>query len=77
MKSAMHKARIVGKDEKETGSQRIILNYGHTIGHAIEAVSNFQVKHGQAVAMGMMEENKIAARLGLLPESEAARITEE
>jgi len=73
LKSAAHKAKIVGKDEKESG-QRIILNYGHTIGHAIEAVSNFKIKHGQAVAMGMIEENKIAVRLGLLPEAKAARI---
>lgn len=73
MRSAVHKAEIVGKDEKETG-RRIFLNYGHTIGHAIEAVSNFKIKHGQAVAMGMIEENKIAGRMGLLPESEAGRI---
>jgi len=73
LKNAVHKAGIVGKDEKESG-QRIILNYGHTIGHAIEAVSNFKIKHGQAVAMGMIEENKIAVRLGMLPEAEAGRI---
>jgi 3-dehydroquinate synthase len=71
--SALHKARIVGKDEKESG-QRIILNYGHTIGHAVEAVSDFQIKHGQAVAMGMIAENKIAERRGMLPEAEAGRI---
>jgi 3-dehydroquinate synthase len=69
------KAGIVTKDEKEIGL-RAILNHGHTIGHAIEAVSNFKIKHGQAVAMGMIQENKIAVRLGMLPESEAARIAE-
>jgi len=75
VKNAAYKAEIVGKDEKESG-QRIILNYGHTIGHAIEAVSNFKIKHGQAVAMGMIEENKIAGRLGMLRESDAERIEE-
>jgi 3-dehydroquinate synthase len=73
LKNAMHKAEIVAKDEKESG-QRIILNYGHTIGHAVEAVSNFKIKHGQAVAMGMIAENKIAVRLGMLSETEAGRI---
>jgi 3-dehydroquinate synthase len=73
VRNAAHKAEIVGKDEKESG-QRIILNYGHTIGHAIEAVSNFKIKHGQAVAMGMIEENRIACRIGLLHEEEAGRI---
>jgi 3-dehydroquinate synthase len=75
LKNAAHKAEIVAKDEKESG-QRIILNYGHTIGHAIEAVSNFKIKHGQAVAMGMIAENKIAVRIGLLREEEDDRIAE-
>jgi 3-dehydroquinate synthase len=73
VRNVINKARIVGKDEKETG-RRIILNYGHTVGHAIEAVSNFKTKHGQAIAIGMIKENKIASRIGLLPEGEAKRI---
>ena len=73
VKNAILKAEVVEKDEKETGP-RAILNYGHTIGHAIEAVSDFKIKHGQAVAIGMAAENKIAGRLGILDEDEAARI---
>jgi 3-dehydroquinate synthase len=52
----------------------MILNYGHTIGHAVEAASDFTLKHGQAVAIGMIEENKIAVRKNLLSDNEAARI---
>lgn len=73
LQNAVQKARVVGKDEKESG-RRIILNYGHTIGHAVEAVSNFTLKHGQAVAIGMVQENRLAFRKGLLSEKEAARI---
>src|SRR4030042_711431 len=58
VKNAILKAEVVEKDEKETGL-RTLLNYGHTIGHAIEAVSGFKIKHGQAVAMGMAGGNKI------------------
>jgi len=65
------KAEIVGKDEKEAGL-RAILNYGHTIGHAVEAVSGFQLKHGQAVAIGMIAAAKISSRMGMLDEREVA-----
>ena len=73
LESAKLKAKIVGKDEKEAG-RRIILNYGHTVGHALEVVSGFKLKHGAAVAIGMISENKLARRLGLLSGSEAGRI---
>ena len=75
MKNAEIKSGIVMKDEKESGL-RAILNHGHTIGHAVEAVSDFKLKHGQAVAIGMALENKIASRMGMLAEKEAARIEE-
>jgi 3-dehydroquinate synthase len=75
VKNAEIKAGIVMKDEKETGL-RAILNFGHTIGHAVEAVSDFKLKHGQAVAIGMVLENKIASRMGILAEKEAASIEE-
>ncbi len=74
LENAVQKAGVVGKDEKEAG-RRVILNYGHTIGHAVEAVSNFNLKHGQAVAIGMVKENEIARRIGLLSDTEAAGIT--
>ena len=46
------KARVVSSDFKESG-EREILNYGHTLGHAIESESNFSLKHGEAIAIGM------------------------
>jgi len=55
------KARLVGSDFKETG-EREILNYGHTLGHAIELVEKFQWRHGAAISVGMM----FVAQLGLL-----------
>jgi len=67
------KTEVVEKDEKEEGL-RSILNYGHTIGHAIEAVSNFRLKHGQAVAIGMMAAAKISSRMEILDEDEVARL---
>jgi 3-dehydroquinate synthase len=59
------KAEVVGKDEKETGL-RAVLNYGHTIGHAVEAVSGFKLKHGHAVAIGMVAAARIASRMNFL-----------
>lgn len=60
------KAHVVSKDERETG-MRMVLNYGHTVGHALEAAGNFKVfKHGEAVLLGMMAESFIARELGLI-----------
>jgi 3-dehydroquinate synthase len=67
------KAAVVEQDEKETGL-REILNCGHTVGHAVEVVSNFKLKHGQAVAIGMVAEAKISQRLGMLGAADAARL---
>jgi 3-dehydroquinate synthase len=67
------KARIVAKDERDTG-RRLLLNYGHTIGHALEAVSGFRLWHGQAVAIGMVAAARISRRLGVLPEDDLARL---
>ena len=73
LETARIKAEVVEKDEKETGL-RTLLNYGHTVGHAIEAVSNFELKHGQAVAIGMMAEAKIAGRMGILSENDIVKL---
>lgn len=54
------KAEIVSRDEKEKG-QRKILNYGHTVGHAIEKISKFSIQHGEAIGLGMSIINSIAA----------------
>jgi len=60
------KAEIVEKDEKEAGL-RAILNFGHTVGHAIEAITDYRVyRHGEAVALGMVVAATIAVRRGLL-----------
>jgi 3-dehydroquinate synthase len=57
------KARVVSEDERETGI-RAVLNYGHTVGHAIEAGENFQMLHGEAVALGMVAESQWAEMEG-------------
>jgi 3-dehydroquinate synthase len=67
------KARIVEKDERDTGL-RNILNFGHTIGHAIEAASDFRIRHGQAVAVGMVKASAISNRMGIFPSRDLARL---
>lgn len=67
------KADVVAQDEREAGL-RAILNYGHTIGHAIEKLSAFEVRHGEAVALGIVAENAIAEQRGLMAADDAARI---
>ncbi len=72
-RTAKIKAQVVARDERDTGL-RNILNYGHTIGHAVESVSAFQIKHGSAVAIGMVTAAKISAKLGLLDDQEVSRL---
>jgi shikimate kinase/3-dehydroquinate synthase len=62
---AATKARIVALDETERGP-REVLNYGHTVGHAIEAMMKGALVHGEAIAIGMAVEAQLARRLGLL-----------
>ena len=70
-RNARIKAGVVAADERE-GGLRAILNYGHTLGHAIEAASGYGFRHGESVLLGMAAAAEIAARLGLW-ESEGAR----
>jgi len=72
-RSAKIKAEIVEKDEKDLGL-RAILNYGHTVGHAIESASGFKVEHGTAVAIGMLAAAKISNRMGILNKNELLRL---
>lgn len=59
--SAQAKADVVSKDEKEAGLLRAILNYGHTIGHAVESLTGYSsVNHGEAVAIGMAAAGQLA-----------------
>jgi 3-dehydroquinate synthase len=60
------KASVVERDEKESG-EREVLNYGHTVGHAIEAAAGFRGHHGEAVSVGMDAEARMACSIGLLP----------
>lgn len=69
------KARIVSADERETRGIRTILNFGHTIGHAIETADQYRhYHHGEAVALGMKVVAKISQRLKLFSSSEASRL---
>jgi len=60
------KRDIVGKDERENGVRKL-LNYGHTIGHAIEQLSGYRIPHGYAVAAGMAIEAGMAVKMGICP----------
>ena len=63
-RSAKVKAKVVEEDECETKGKRVVLNYGHTFAHAIEAASNFQISHGEAVAVGMVLAAGLAKKIG-------------
>jgi 3-dehydroquinate synthase len=68
------KSEVVSKDEREAGL-RAILNYGHTIGHAIETITGYKkYLHGEAVAIGMYMEARLSHQLGLIEKKAVARI---
>ena len=68
------KAHVVSADERE-GGLRNLLNFGHSIGHAIEAVLTPDILHGECVAVGMVKEAELARYLGVLDPSAVARLT--
>ncbi|MBE9236349.1 3-dehydroquinate synthase [Anabaena aphanizomenioides LEGE 00250] len=71
--SCQAKADVVSQDEKESGL-RAILNYGHTIGHAVESLTNYRLlKHGEAVGIGMIAAGEIAVKLGLWQKADIER----
>jgi 3-dehydroquinate synthase len=72
-RSCKIKADIVEVDEKESDLRRI-LNFGHTLGHALEAASNYGLSHGQAVAVGMVGAAMISRKLDHLDEGSLARV---
>ena len=73
LRAAKVKVDIVNADEREAG-ERMLLNYGHTLGHAIEAAAGYGVLlHGEAVAIGMELEARIARRLGMVDDAMVAR----
>jgi 3-dehydroquinate synthase len=69
------KARVVAEDERETG-RRVLLNLGHTFGHALEAEVGFgdALLHGEAVAIGTVMAFDLSVRMGLCPASDLARV---
>jgi len=63
---AAYKARMVEEDELDLKGRRILLNYGHTFGHALETVTGYrEMLHGEAVALGMLMAARLAGKLGL------------
>lgn len=72
-RSCRVKAKIICKDTHET-EMRMILNYGHTIGHAIEHASGYRLSHGEAISIGMNLENQIAVNRKLMKVKHAERI---
>ncbi len=67
------KSEIIMRDEKEKG-ERAVLNFGHTIGHAIEKLSGYKLLHGEAIALGILVEAKVAQLIGKMPETVFGRI---
>ncbi|WP_240906911.1 3-dehydroquinate synthase [Paludisphaera rhizosphaerae] len=70
------KADVVSKDEREETGLRAVLNFGHTIGHAVEATAGYggAFQHGEAVAVGMVAESRLAERLGWVDAEFTARL---
>ncbi len=68
------KTAVVAKDERDTG-ERMLLNFGHTVGHAIEKVTDYKVySHGQAVSFGMVIACKIGEKLGVTKQGTTKRV---
>ena len=73
-RSVAVKADVVTRDEKERLGLRVLLNYGHTVGHAIEAATGYtRYLHGEAVSIGMTAAARIGLELGMMSEDEAER----
>ncbi len=74
-RSAAIKARVVSQDERDTRDRRIHLNFGHTLGHALEAATGFRrLTHGEAIAIGMCAATALSVALGRLAPPEGARV---
>jgi 3-dehydroquinate synthase len=73
VRSVEIKAEVVAADEREAGPRKQ-LNFGHTIGHAVEGLSNYALLHGEAVAIGMVEEARLGERLGVTASGTAQRL---
>ncbi|MEN6439426.1 MAG: 3-dehydroquinate synthase [Syntrophobacter sp.] len=71
--SCLLKARVVEADEKEAGYRRV-LNLGHTVGHALEKLTGYRLKHGDCVAVGMIAAARLSRRLGMMPAADVERL---
>jgi 3-dehydroquinate synthase len=76
VRSCELKAKVVARDEREETGIRAVLNFGHTVGHAIEAVAGYggAFEHGEAVAVGMVAEARLAERLGWIDSTTTDRL---
>ena len=72
-RSCKIKAEVVEKDEKENNLRKI-LNFGHTVGHAVEQLSNYSLTHGNAISIGMVLEGKIALEIELWNEQDQNKL---
>lgn len=68
------KAAVVSEDEREETGRRAVLNFGHTIGHAIESVSTWSLRHGECVGLGMIAACRAGAVLGVTPPALEQRV---
>lgn len=68
------KAEVVSRDEREQGGVRICLNFGHTLGHAMEKASEGELTHGEAVAAGMVAAARLSVELDLCTDDVLARL---
>ena len=75
MRSVAIKSRLVERDERDNKGLRTILNYGHTLGHALETMSGHELRHGEAVALGMEFAASISVEAGTFKMREAERQT--
>jgi 3-dehydroquinate synthase len=76
-RAVLVKGRIVEADPKETGSERALLNLGHTFGHALESAAGLgTLSHGEAVAWGMVRAGELGLAMGITPECRAREITD-
>lgn len=71
--SCLIKKKIVEQDEREIGKRRL-LNFGHTVGHALESLTNYALSHGEAVAIGIVVESYLSLKLGILDQHSFDRI---
>lgn len=67
------KTEFIRRDEREQTGVRALLNYGHTVGHALETLTNSQLKHGEAVAIGMLIASRLSEKLGMINQSITSR----